>query len=161
MTDFHIRRYQPSDADALAEVFRRSVLELGPRRYTPLQVSAWAANGPTADTLQAKLGDGRVCLVVEHEEQPVAFADLEADGHIDFFYCDPKAAGTGAASELAAALFAEAEKQGIERLYSEVSETARGFFMRQGFRMLERRDLTVGGVDIHNYSAEKKLTGQP
>lgn len=90
-------------------------------------------------------------------DEPLAFGDLEADGHIDHLFCRPDQAGTGVSS----LLYNEIEKiwrsQGLARLFVEASEPAKRFFLRQGFRVDQRRDFEVRGVAIHNYGMEKIL----
>lgn len=154
-----IRDYKPADAGALSALYRRSVETLGPRHYDRAQVAAWAALTPTPDGLAASRRDGRRTLVAADEaDAPLAFADLEPDGHIHYFYCAPEAAGRGIAALLYRALEDTAREAGIVRLHVEASEAARGFFARQGFVLRARRDFAIGEVAIHNYAMEKALS---
>lgn len=158
-TQARIRPYRAADAPALSRLYRASVEGLGPRDYSAAQVAAWASLCPTAEQIAARAGDGRLLLVaVGGADRPLAFADLERDGHIDLFYCAPEAAGRGVATALYAELERAALAAGMPRLFAEASETARGFFERQGFAVTARRDFAVAGVPIHNYAVEKRLT---
>lgn len=153
-----IRGYEARDAAGVAEVFRRSVAALGPRDYSPEQVAAWAGRAPDAGAFHARASDGRVFIVaVDDDDRPVAFADVEADGHVDMLYCAPEYAGTGLVVLLYATLEAVARQRGITRLYSEASEAALRFFLRRGFVKLHRRELMIGDVAIHNHAVEKLL----
>ncbi len=153
-----IRAYEARDAAGVARVFRRSIEELGPRDYSPEQVAAWVGRAPDAAAFQARASDGRVFIVLaDDDDQPVAFADLEADGHVDMLYCAPEAAGTGLVLLLYATLEAIARQRGMTRLYSEASEAALRFFLTRGFVKLHRRELMIGDVAIHNYAVEKVL----
>ncbi|MEW5728469.1 MAG: GNAT family N-acetyltransferase [Pseudomonadota bacterium] len=153
-----VRPFHPNDAEALSAVYRRAVTELGPRGYTPPQVAAWLTLTPSPDRLLATAGDGRVRLVSEGDGgQPVAFTDLEPDGHIDLLYCAPEAAGQGHASALYRELERTARERGMERLYAEASELSRDFFVRRGFTVLHVRRFEIAGVPVHNYAVEKRL----
>ena len=153
-----IRPYTSIDAAAAGEIFRRAIAVIGARDYTLEQVAAWAGPEGTAERLHAWLSDGRLALVTaDAEGRVVAFGDLEADGHIDFLYAAPEAAGTGVVSGLYDALEDAARAAGMARLYSEASEAARRFFLKKGFTVLHRRDFAVRGVAIHNYAVEKRL----
>lgn len=156
--DMRIRDFAAGDAPLLTELYRRSVTELASRHYGPAQIAAWAALAPTAARFVELAGDGRRRLVaVDRSDRPLAFADLEPDGHIHFFYCAPERAGTGTAARLYAALEEVARQWGLSRLHVEASEAARRFFEKRGFAVTARRDFDLGGVAIHNYAAEKAL----
>jgi putative acetyltransferase len=153
-----IRTYQRDDAAGVADVFYRSVREVALSDYTAEQVRAWVPGRWEAEQEHRRSGDGRLVLVAADERgQVVAFIDLESDGHIDRLFCAPEAAGQGIASRLYDGIETAAREQGLVRLYTEASELARRFFERKGFVVLERQDMILRGVPIHNYRMEKAL----
>ncbi|HEX8667428.1 MAG TPA: GNAT family N-acetyltransferase [Allosphingosinicella sp.] len=153
-----IRRFRSEDAPALARLYHEAVHRVGAVHYTPEQVRAWSPAVPDEAGFRARGGDGRLLLVaVDGEGEPLAYGDVEADGHIGHLYCRPDVAGSGITAALYDRLEAEARRQGIERLYVEASEPARRFFTRRGFSVLHRRDFQLRGVAIHNYAMEKRL----
>ncbi|MEM7024153.1 MAG: GNAT family N-acetyltransferase [Pseudomonadota bacterium] len=153
-----IRAYRASDASDLADLYVRSVTQIGPQDYSTAQVQAWLSLAPSAAQVHARCTDGRVILVaVGADDRPLAFGDFESDGHIGYLYCSPEAAGTGVISDLYRSLEKLARQRGLNRLFSEASEAARRFFLKQGFAVLARRDFEVAGVPIHNYAVEKRL----
>jgi len=91
------------------------------------------------------------------DDRPVAYIDLEPDGHINRLFCAPEAAGQGIASRLYDALEGAAREEGITSLFTEASELARRLFEHKGFAVVERQDLMVRGVAIHNYRMAKAL----
>lgn len=154
-----IRSYRADDAAYLSRLYRQSVLGLGVRHYNPDQIRVWAGLAPSPERLANLMADGRTRLVAEDAGgHLVAFADLEPDGHIHFFYCAPEAAGKGVAARLYTALEETARRRGVTRLYAEASEAARRFFLKAGFSVNARRNFEVAGVGIHNYAVEKFLT---
>jgi putative acetyltransferase len=157
-----IRTYEPRDALALAALFFESVRRAGVRDYSPAQIAAWAPAVPDACAVDARCRDGRLTLVaVGEDDTPVAYGDLEADGHIDHLYCRPDAIGTGVASALTDRLEQAAREQGIDMLYVEASEAARRLFARKGYAVVKRRVFERNGVAIHNYAMEKSLATGP
>jgi putative acetyltransferase len=153
-----IRPYDPRDAADLAVVFFRSVRQVALSAYTPAQVRAWAPERRTAEWAHGEACDGRLVLVAANEnDRAVAYIDLEPNGHIDRVFCAPEAAGQGIASRLYDAVEAAAREQGITSLFTEASELARRLFERKGFVVLERQDLVIRGVPIHNYRMSKAL----
>lgn len=154
-----IRCYDARDAVPLAELYVRSVEQVGRRDYSARQVEAWASLGPSPERLHELGTDGRVRLVaVDDADRPIAFADLEPDGHIHFLYCAPEMAGKGVVSAIYDELERIARERGSGRLYAEASEAARRFFVRKGFVVTSKRRFEVSGVPIHNYAVEKALT---
>jgi len=153
-----IRAYDPRDAADLADVFFRSVRQVALSDYTAAQVRAWAPDPRTAEWAHGEASDGRLVLVAANaDDRPVAYIDLEPDGHIDRVFCAPEAAGQGIASRLYDAVEAAAREQGIRSLFTEASELARRLFERKGFVVVERQDLVIRGVAIHNYRMAKAL----
>lgn len=156
--EVRIREYEAADAPALAQVFYDSVRALGPRRYTPAQVAAWAPEPPDPARVRARAADGRTTVVaLDALGEVVAYADLEPDGHIDHLYCRPEAAGRGVAEMLLDALVTRAVAAGVAKLHVEASELARGLFERKGFAVIHRREFERRGVKIHNYAMERTL----
>ena len=156
--DVTIRAYEPRDAAGLADVFFRSVRQVALSAYTADQVRAWAPEPRTAGWAHGEASDGRLVLVAANADgRPVAYIDLEPNGHIDRLFCAPEAAGQGIASRLYDAVEAVAREQQIRSLFTEASELARRLFERKGFAVVERQDLMIRGVAIHNYRMAKTL----
>ena len=153
-----IRVYDPRDAADLADVFFRSVRQVTLSDYTAAQVQAWAPEPRTAEWAHTEASDGRLVLVAVNEgDRPVADIDLEPNGHINRLFCAPEAAGQGIASRLYDDVEAAAREQGIRSLFTEASELARRLFERKGFSVVERQDMVIRGVAIHNYRMTKDL----
>jgi putative acetyltransferase len=153
-----IRAFRNEDAKALAELFHASVRVAGIRDYTLEQVEAWSPAPPDpAQYVRRGLEDRTFLVAVDDADEPIAYGDLKADGHIDYLYCRPDFVGTGVASALYDELEAAAKTRGLFRISVTASEAARRLFLRKGFSVLRRNDLRRNGVPIHNYSMEKAL----
>lgn len=153
-----IREFRAGDAPALAALFHAAVHALAARDYTLGQLAAWSPAPPDPRHYLRTASDGRRLLVAAGaDDRPLAYADLEPDGHIDHFYCHPDAAGTGVAVALYEALERCAAARGLPGLHTEASAPARRFFERRGFAVEHRCDFEIGGVAIHNYRMTKRL----
>src|SRR5687768_6431038 len=134
----HIRSFRSADAPALARIFHAAVHQVGGLHYSLEQLNAWAPAVPNAERFLEQGADGRILLVAaDDSDQPLAYGDLEMNGHIDHLYCRPDVAGTGVASALYDQLEAAAKDRGISRLHVEASEPARRFFLRKRFVLIE------------------------
>jgi len=155
---YAIRPWRDDDAEALAELCLASIRAIGPHAYTAEQVEAWAARHRGAAMYRERVAGGAAVFVaVDADDRPVAYALLEADGHLDRLYNHPDHTRQGLAVQLLMAAEAHARSHGIVRLYTEASELARPAFERAGYSVMQRRDFEIDGVPIHNYAMEKRL----
>jgi putative acetyltransferase len=155
-----VRSFREADAEALAAIFFASVRKVGGKHYSQGQVAAWAPAPADPAVYIRRAADGRSLLVaVDDLDAPLAYGDLEADGHIDHLFCHPDHTRSDVSVALYAAIEALARDQGLSRLHVEASEPARRFFERRGFTTLGRQDFPIRGVMIHNYRMEKRLSG--
>jgi putative acetyltransferase len=153
-----IRPFQDADAAPLAALFHASVHQAGLRDYSPEQVSAWSPAAPDPARFIRRALEDRIFLVaVDDTGSPMAYGDLEGDGHIDHLYCRPDVVGAGIGSALYDALERAANDRGIRFLFVEASEAARRLFERKGFSVERRNDFAIDGVPIHNYRMVKSL----
>ncbi len=153
-----IRQFQPNDAIHIAQVFRRSVLELGSHFYSDEQVIAWAARGPTiSDIIDRNAGDLVTFVSINAAGEVQAYGELEICGHIDQLYAAPEVRGTNVIPDIYDQIERLARVWGVTKLYTEASEGALRFFLKKDFINLGRRDFEIEGVPIHNYAMEKIL----
>lgn len=156
-----IRPYQPGDAEEVSQVMWRSVREAALADYRLEQTAAWLPEPIGGEAMNRRATDGRKVLVAAGEEGRIlGYIDVEADGHIDHFYCLPEAIGTGVASALYDQVEATAARLGIRELRVEASEAARRFFAKRGFVVSARRDFELRGVRMHNYEMNRSFQAQ-
>lgn len=154
LAPFELRDYRPNDLDALIEVFIRAIRDTACRDYTPEQVDAWAQ--PDRE-LWLQRRSSKPTWVAVMDEKVVGFTDLEPDGHIDMMYVHPCVAGNGVARALLERVEEQAKQDGIGRLYAEVSLTARPFFEKNGFTVIEPERVFRNGQHFDRFKMEKTL----
>ena len=141
----HIRAYSEADLDALIDLFTSSVRQVASRDYSPAQIEAWAPVAVNREQWATRLGS-RPTYVAEAGGQIAGFSDLEPDGHIDMLFVHADHQGQGVARALLDHITARAHEQGIARLFTEASITARPVFERSGFELIEAQE--VGAVSL-------------
>ncbi len=151
-----IRPYGVTDAAALTNLFRSSVREIASRDYTAAQIRAWAPD--EIDAVQfGRRCEAKSTWVAELEGRIAGFSDLEADGHIDMLYVHPNFVRLGVARALLEHIEETAQINGLRRLYTEASLTARPIFEIMGFRMVVPQTVTIRCESMTNYRMEKRL----
>ncbi|WP_138498097.1 GNAT family N-acetyltransferase [Nostoc sp. PA-18-2419] len=151
-----IREYRLSDTKAIVKLFYDTVHEINISDYTQEQVDAWAPKNMDYEVWHKRL-QTKLPYIAEDNGEIVGFGELEADGHIDCFYCHSKYQRKGIGSKLLTHLENTAKSQGIKQLYTEASITAKPFFQNKGFSVVSEQQVERRGVWFKNYVMEKYL----
>ena len=147
-----IRAYEADDASAIARLFYGTVRSVNQADYSEEQVEAWAPAVPNKQAWHARMSEpDRRTLVAEEDDEVVGFAELEDDGHLDMLYLRGDALGRGVGRRLYEAV------EGLRRIFTEASITARPFFERNGFRVVREQRISCRGVEMTNFAMEKQL----
>ena len=154
-----LRPYLATDAALCAAIFSAAVEELAADDYDEEQRAAWAARSEDVAAFGARL-EGALTLVAIREGGPVGFASLK-DGSIDMLFVAPAVAGRGVGAMLLDGLTKLARARGVQKLTSEVSDSARLTFERQGFSAERRNMVRIGGQWLANTTMVKALADAP
>lgn len=146
-----IRTYRPSDCEALAELFCRTVHTINARDYTREQLNVWASGNLDLEGWNQSLLAHYSIVAVEHGVI-VGFGDMDRTGYLDRLFVHKDYQGRGIATAICDRL--EGAVQG--KIVSHVSITAKPFFERRGYRVLEEQRVERQGVFLTNYVMEKE-----
>ena len=152
---FSVKRYEPSDARATIEIFLRAVREVASKDYSPEQVAAWAKVDDAG--VWAQYRASRPTWLAVDGSTPIGFTDLKPDGCLDMMFVSPDYQGKGVASLLLGTVERAAREQGLQRIFTEASLTARPFFERRGFIILAAQQVEKRGQILSNFLMEKTL----
>lgn len=150
-----IKPYRLADLDAVIAIFQEAVQKVAARDYDQAQIDAWAQ--VDRDRWEARRFS-RPTWIAFVGPSPVGFTDLEADGHLDMMFVHPAHQGVGVATALLGRVEAFAQEQGLARLFTEASITARLFFERRGFRVVTAQCVELRGQKLKNFRMEKLLS---
>ena len=140
----------------LHRIFFDTVRTINIRDYNQAQVEAWAPSDSDLSSWEARIESIKPYLATVNGEI-AGFADLQEDGYIDMFFCRADMQGMGVGRALMSRLIEEAQSRNIAVLYSNVSITARPFFEKFGFAVLNPQEVQVGGQILLNYKMERAL----
>lgn len=154
MNHLTIRPYRPEDLDGVIDVFLQAIRQTASRDYSPAQVAAWAqADREVWQTRRSS----KPTWVAVISGTIAGMTDLEPNGHVDMMYVHPRFGGLGVAKGLLTTAESRAVQDGIARLHSEVSITARPFFERMGFVVVEPETVLRNGQWFTRFRMEKVL----
>ena len=151
-----VRDYVRGDAAAIVRLFYETVHSVNSADYSAEQVRAWAPELPDPAAWHERMAR-RCTLVAEDNGKVVAFAELERNGRLDMLYCRSDVVRRGIGARLYEAVERKARELGLRSISTQASITARPFFERQGFRVLERKTVLRQGVELTCFAMEKQL----
>lgn len=157
-TPIEIPPYRDTHAAAATlEVFIAAITITAAHDYSVEQQSAWAQ----PENRELVRWNQRMCerqsLVAVQDDEVIGFSDVNADGYIDMMFVSPEHARQGVATALLEAVFEHARTLGAQRLWANVSITARPFFETHGFNVEVEQHPMIGGVRMTNFRMSRAL----
>ena len=153
-----LRPYTPEDLDNVVSLFYKTVHQICSAAYTPAQLNAWAParweRQRWEDLLSGK--SGHQVFLAEEEGVLAGFATLcLEESLLDHLYVSADFQRKGVATLLADHIETLAREAGLQRLHTEASLVARGFFEKRGYRVLLQQQVERRGQLLTNFVMEK------
>lgn len=150
------RRYETADTAGLIELFRKTVHTVCRRDYSVDQLNAWAPAVIDPEKWTVRLGTS-FTIVAESDGRLAGFANLKEDGCVDMLFVAVEWQSRNVATNLLVEIENEAKRRGLKRLYSDVSLTARRFFLGKGFVVEKEYSKNLGEVTFPNAIMAKQI----
>jgi putative acetyltransferase len=152
------REYRPDDIQALANIYFNTIHKINIQHYTEEQVDVWAPKSSVENTEGwAKKFPRTKPIIAAVGDDIVGFAEFEPNGHIDCFYCHHEWIQKGVGSALMREILQRAKDNHIDLIFSEVSITAKPFFEKWGFRIVNQQTIVRKGVELTNFKMERTV----
>lgn len=148
-----VREYRSSDCEEIAELFYDTVHSINIRDYTKEQVDVWATGDVDLEKWNRSFLD-HYTVVVMNDNKIVGFGDIDSTGYLDRLYVHKDYQRQG----IATALCDELEKRiQAKKLVTHSSITAKPFFIKRGYRVVNEQQVKRSGIYLINYVMEKYL----
>lgn len=149
-----IREYRESDAEEVAEVLRRSIREVAAEDYSEEEVAVWS----DTDADDWDLEEEEERYVAVEEGNIVGFSGYSReDKDLTATYVHPDWTGKGIGSRLLDKVEEEARKDGLDRLTCKSTVTARDFYERNGWEVVEKTVQEIEDQELDVCKMEKEL----
>jgi putative acetyltransferase len=152
-----IRLATLQDIPSLKNLYQGTITHINKQHYNPEQIAAWAATAERISSLENKIKEQYFYVAVNTDDVIAGFSSLEADGELDMMYVHKDYQGLGIASLLIQQIYEKAAALGLAKLTAYVSITARPFFEKQGFIVVETQQVQLGDVSLTNYEMIKTI----
>ena len=143
-----------SMAGECTRLFFHTVHTVNAADYSPEQLDAWAPRIPDAGDWQRRCS-GHPVFLAQEEGQIVGFGDIYPDGLLDLLYVHAGCQGGGIGRALVQALERAVTPPRCYTVYASI--TARPFFERMGYRVVQPNFVKRGGVILRNDRMEKPV----
>ncbi|MDN3691586.1 GNAT family N-acetyltransferase [Chryseobacterium tructae] len=151
-----IREGRKQDLPEMLLLFQDTITTVCKDDYTPYQLEAWKSGAENRERWLNVMKEQYI-LIAEIENKMVGFCTLDQGNYIDLLFVHKDYQHQGIASQLYQLIEKKALQQQQKFLTADVSKTAKYFFERLNFKVIQKQIVNVKGVDLTNYKMEKSL----
>lgn len=148
---FYIRQSTADDILDLKKLYQDTVLTVNRRNYSQAEVEDWASCGEDLFRWKKLTQTLYFIVAVNHLSQIVGFSSITPQGYLHSMFIHKDFQGRGIATMLLKEIERYALAEGIKRITSEVSLTARPFFEKQGYVVEEEQKRMANKLSLTNF----------
>jgi hypothetical protein len=154
--NFIIRPALQSDAVELKNLFQNTVLAINRRDYSQAEVEDWASCGDDLSNIEDMIKTHYFIVAVNQQSEIVGFSSITPQGYLHSMFVHKNFQGEGIATMLLNEIEQYAITNGIIRITSEVSLTARPFFEKKGYIVEEEQKRKANQLSLTNFWMAKQ-----
>lgn len=151
-----IRAALQSDAVELKNLFQNTVLAINRRDYSQAEVEDWASCGDNLSNIEDMIKTHYFIVAVNQQSEIVGFSSITPQGYLHSMFVHKNFQGEGIATMLLNEIEQYAITNGIIRITSEVSLTARPFFEKKGYIVEEEQKRKANQLSLTNFWMAKQ-----
>lgn len=151
-----IRLAKLDDLTEMQRIFVDTITTVCSSDYDEQQIRVWVSGVNNTERWKKIIVEQYV-IVAENGDKILGYGTLNNESYIDLLYVHKDHQGQGIAQLLLDEITKEARQLGQTKLYSDVSITARPFFVKSGFVQLNEQTNIREGVELINYKMTKHL----
>ena len=155
--DFMIRVALQSDTVELKQLFQNTVLAINRRDYSQAEVEDWASCGDNLANIKDMIKTHYFIVAVNQQSEIVGFSSITPQGYLHSMFVHKDFQGKGIAIMLLNEIEQYAITNGIMRITSEVSLTARPFFEKRGYIVEEEQKRKANQLSLTNFWMAKQM----
>ncbi len=144
-----IRKATENDLSQITQLFCETVNTINQKDYSKEQIAVWSASSQKVDYWLECI-KSQYFIVAEKDDLIIGFASLDEMACVDFMYVHKDFQHIGVATQLLDTLESEAYEKDFTGIWSDVSITAKPFFLKSGFKEKEVYIKRVQDVEFEN-----------
>ena len=155
--EYPIRQVTEQDIPALQELFCNTVLHVNSKDYTQEEVADWASYGEDMQHWKELLTRHDFIAALDKPGNIIGFSSMNAEGYMHSMFVHKEWQGKGVGTRLLAEAEKMAHKYDVQKIWAEVSITARSFFEKHGYRIIKEQKAKANRLYLTNYVMEKTI----
>ncbi len=155
--EYPIRQVTEQDIPEMREMFRNTVLYVNSKDYTPEEVADWASCGISFEHWKELLAKHNFIVALDAQGKIIGFSSMNTEGYMHSLFVHKDWQGKGVATRLLTETEKIAREYGVQRIWAEVSITARLFFEKHGYKVVKEQQAKANRLYLTNYIMEKSL----
>lgn len=152
----NIRKYNKTDNNEIFDLFYNTVHNINTKDYSEEQVNVWAKKNTDIDSWCEKFED-TYAIIAEEDNKIVGFSNIDKDGYLDMLYIHKDYQQKHIASSLLNTIEKYSLDNNIKNIRTYASITAKGFFLKNNFNLLNSNIVVRDHILLENYLMEKEM----
>lgn len=148
-----IRKYSTSDCEEIANLFYDTVHSVNRVDYTVEQLSVWATGKVDLEKWNKSFLQ-HYTVVATYNDRIVGFGDIDQTGYLDRLYVHKDYLKRGIATAICNELEGAVD---VAQISTHASITARPFFERRGYKLINEQHVERDGIVLINYVMKKEI----
>lgn len=151
-----LRKGTKDDLPEMLQLFTATIDEVCMKDYDLQQLEAWKSGAENEERWIKVISDQYVVVAVT-KNKIVGFCTLDQGNYIDLLFVRKEFLHRGIATMLYQQIEQKALLNNEKELTADVSKTARPFFEKKGFQIVQEQTVHVKGIAMTNYKMVKHL----
>ena len=152
----NLRKYRSGDWGEVVKLFYETVHFVNSADYTKKQLDAWVPKDMSLPAFENRLLNNYT-VVAENNDIIVGFGNVKGTGYFDCLYTHKDYQGRGVATLIADDIEKYFYNQGVQIITTDSSITAKPFFEKRGYIVLQEQSVECRGQLFTNLKMQKKL----
>lgn len=157
---YKIRQLEERDIPEMQELFRSTVLNINIKHYTQEEVEDWASCGDNPGRWKELLFYNQYIGAFNEENLMIGFSSMNKEGYLHSMFIHKDWQGKGVATQLLSEVEHMARQYKVTEITTEVSLTARPFFEKKGYEVVNIQKCRANKLELTNFVMRKLLDRQ-
>lgn len=157
LKSYKFRKATLADIPELNEMYKATLRAINSADYTPEEIEDWASCGDNIPHLTDLITNLYFLVALNENDQIIGFTSIQTDGYLHSMFVHKDYQRMGVASFLLAKAEEYATVNHIKTITSEVCITAKPFFERKGYQVVEEQKRKANKLYLTNYWMKKEF----